>query len=75
MFIDFAQIDNRAAYRWMGSTIVPRPVAWVSTLSTDGRANLAPYSFFQMVTANPPTLMFCPLLQNDGTLKDSARNI
>ncbi|MDB5819352.1 MAG: flavin reductase [Rhizobacter sp.] len=75
MFIDFANIDNRTAYRWMGSTIVPRPVAWVSTLSKDGHSNLAPFSFFQMITSSPPTLMFCPLLQNDGTLKDSARNI
>ncbi|MDB5999900.1 MAG: flavin reductase [Rhizobacter sp.] len=75
MFIDFETIDDRTAYRWMGSTIVPRPVAWVSTLSADGRPNLAPFSFFQMITAKPPTLMFCPLVQNDGTMKDSARNI
>ena len=59
----------------MASSITPRPVAWVSSLSTAGIANLAPFSFFQMVTAAPPTLMFCPLLQADGAAKDTVANI
>jgi flavin reductase (DIM6/NTAB) family NADH-FMN oxidoreductase RutF len=73
--LDFDGLEARVAYRWMGSTIAPRPVAWVSSLSKDGVANLAPFSFFQMITDVPPTLMFCPLVQSGGASKDSVANI
>jgi flavin reductase (DIM6/NTAB) family NADH-FMN oxidoreductase RutF len=47
----------------------------VSTISATGKTNLAPFSFFQGVTANPPTLMFVPVNKRDGTKKDTVRNI
>ena len=75
MLIDFSTLDARTAYFWMASTITPRPVAWISTCSADGVFNLAPFSFFQMVTPAPPTLMISPLLHPDGRMKDTARNI
>lgn len=75
MQLDFATMDRRTAYFWMASTITPRPVAWVSTMSGSGVTNLAPFSFFQMVTASPPTLMIVPQHNTDGSLKDTARNI
>ena len=75
MFLDFSTLKPRDAYRWMASTIAPRPIAWVSSLSADGVANLAPFSFFQMITARPPTLMISPLVQTDGSKKDTVRNI
>ena len=75
MLIDFSALDARTAYFWMASTITPRPVAWVSTCSSEGVHNLAPFSFFQMVTPSPPTLMLSPLLHPDGRMKDTARNI
>ncbi len=75
MELDFAGLETRHAYRWMASSITPRPVAWVSSLSAEGVSNLAPFSFFQMVTAAPPTLMFCPLLQADGAAKDTVANV
>ena len=50
--------------------VVPRPIGWVSTLSRDGVANLAPYSFFNAVSDRPPMLMF-----SSGGHKDSLRNI
>ena len=75
MFLDFTQLEPRHAYSWMVSTILPRPIAWVSTISHDGRTNLAPFSFFQGVTANPPTLMFVPVNTRAGTKKDTVRNI
>lgn len=59
----------------MISTIVPRPIAWVSTISPDGVTNLAPFSFFQGVCANPPTLMFVPVNNRQGDPKDTIRNI
>jgi flavin reductase (DIM6/NTAB) family NADH-FMN oxidoreductase RutF len=75
MFIDFAAISPRNAYQWMTSTILPRPIAWVSTISPEGRTNLAPFSFFQGITANPPTLMFVPVNNREGAPKDTLRNI
>jgi flavin reductase (DIM6/NTAB) family NADH-FMN oxidoreductase RutF len=54
---------------------VPRPIAWVSTVSSDGKTNLAPFSFFQGVTGNPPTLMFVPVNDREGLKKDTLRNI
>jgi flavin reductase (DIM6/NTAB) family NADH-FMN oxidoreductase RutF len=75
MILDFAALPVRDAYQWMVCTILPRPIAWVSTISPDGRDNLAPFSFFQGITANPPTLMFVPVNNRDGAKKDTVRNI
>lgn len=75
MLLDFSSLSPRDAYGWMISTILPRPIAWVSTISAEGRTNLAPFSFFQGVTANPPTLMFSPVNMRDGTKKDTVRNL
>lgn len=75
MLLDFSTLDRRTAYFWMASTIAPRPVAWVSSVSATGIVNLAPFSFFQMITPLPPTLMICPQTNSDGSLKDTARNI
>ena len=75
MHLDFSEMSPRDAYRWMIHTILPRPIAWVSTLSNDGRSNLAPFSFFQGITANPPTLMFVPVNSRHGEKKDTVRNI
>jgi len=75
MLLDIAALSPRDAYQWMIATILPRPIAWVSTAAPDGRTNLAPFSFFQGVTANPPTLMFVPVNNRDGGKKDTVRNI
>jgi flavin reductase (DIM6/NTAB) family NADH-FMN oxidoreductase RutF len=75
MLLDFSALKPRDAYAWMISTILPRPIAWVSTISAEGRTNLAPFSFFQGITSNPPTLMFSPVNTREGTKKDTVRNI
>ncbi len=75
MLVDFTALPARNAYQWMTSTILPRPIAWVSTVSPEGTTNLAPFSFFQGVTASPPTLMFVPANNRDGRKKDTVRNI
>jgi flavin reductase (DIM6/NTAB) family NADH-FMN oxidoreductase RutF len=60
----------------MIGTIVPRPIAWVSTISEDGVPNLAPFSFFTAVCSNPPTVVFCPGVRaTDGDQKDTLHNI
>jgi flavin reductase (DIM6/NTAB) family NADH-FMN oxidoreductase RutF len=75
MLLDFNKLPTREVYGWMTSTIMPRPIAWASTISADGRTNLAPFSFFQGITSNPPTLMFVPVNNRDGQPKDTVRNI
>ena len=68
------QRDHRELYKYIIGCIVPRPIAWVSTLGADGAANLAPFSFFNGCTWNPPTLAFsCTDREED--MKDTARNI
>ncbi|MCI0630697.1 MAG: flavin reductase family protein [Phycisphaerales bacterium] len=62
-------------YKLLIGCIVPRPIAFVSTISPDGRsANLAPFSFFNGVGSNPMTLLFCPANKADGSEKDTLRN-
>jgi flavin reductase (DIM6/NTAB) family NADH-FMN oxidoreductase RutF len=50
------ELDGRQAYQWLIDTIVPRPVAWVTTVAWGGETNLAPFSFFSGVCARPPTI-------------------
>ena len=70
------RLDARNIYKLMVGAIVPRPIAFVSTISPDGVLNLAPFSFFTGVSANPPVICFCPMIRgSDGARKDTLRNI
>jgi flavin reductase (DIM6/NTAB) family NADH-FMN oxidoreductase RutF len=64
----------RDRYKLMIGSIVPRPIAFVSTVSPAGALNLAPYSFFNGVGSNPMTLVFCPANDSEGREKDTLRN-
>lgn len=75
MILDFSALPPRDVYNWMVNAITPRPIAWVSTLSAAGKANLAPFSFFQGVCAKPPTLIFCGANDRAGKKKDSVINV
>ncbi len=76
MMIDPAEHDAGSIYKLMIGSIVPRPIAFVSTLSADGVPNLAPFSFFTGVSARPPVICFCPVRRaSDGQRKDTLRNI
>jgi len=55
--------------------IVPRPIGWISTTSAEGVDNLAPFSQFQMISYDPPTLMFSANLNSRGERKDTVRNV
>ncbi len=59
----------------MIATILPRPIAWVATVSPDGVPNLAPFSFFTGICANPMTVCFAPVNARDGKKKDTLINI
>jgi flavin reductase (DIM6/NTAB) family NADH-FMN oxidoreductase RutF len=63
------------AYQLLVSVVTPRPIAFVTTLSPDGRLNAAPFSFFNLFGANPPILAFAPSDRDNGTPKDTALNV
>lgn len=75
MKINPAEISIKEMYGHLVSMITPRPIAWVTTVNQDGIANLAPYSFFNGVSANPPAVCFSPVNTRDGNLKDTVVNI
>lgn len=58
-----SQLVHREIYNILTSTVGPRPIAWVSSLSASGQPNLAPFSFFNAVCANPPLLAFAPAMR------------
>jgi flavin reductase (DIM6/NTAB) family NADH-FMN oxidoreductase RutF len=62
-------------YKVMVGAIVPRPIAFVSTVSPEGIYNLAPFSFFTAASVNPPVVCFCPLRNAHGRRKDTLNNI
>ena len=73
MRVDYspASVDPGSFYHLLTAVVVPRPIAWVSTLSADGRtANLAPHSFFTVSSAHPPIVQFTSVGR-----KDSLRNV
>jgi flavin reductase (DIM6/NTAB) family NADH-FMN oxidoreductase RutF len=77
LIIDIAagERDWRSLYPLLLTTVTPRPIALVSSESADGQRNLAPFSWFNLVSANPPVLMFCPSVRRDGKDKDTFANI
>ena len=75
MELDLEGKHAQRAYQILASLVTPRPIAWVTTLGPDGVVNAAPFSFFNVLGANPPILGFCPGDRDDGTPKDTARNI
>ena len=63
-------------YKMLIGSILPRPIAVVSTLNEDGSNNVAPFSFFTAVSSSPMIIAFCPMIRTiDGTIKDTPRNI
>ncbi|WP_395359561.1 flavin reductase family protein [Streptomyces sp. YH02] len=68
--IDPELSDSTSFYRLLTATVVPRPIAWVSTSSADGTDNLAPHSFFTIASVTPPVVQFTSVGR-----KDSLRNV
>jgi hypothetical protein len=62
------------AYPILASLVTPRPIAFVTTISPEGKVNAAPFSFFNLLGAEPPILAIAPGDRDDGTPKDTARN-
>jgi len=76
MVIDPSSRDPFDVYRLLSGSILPRPIAFVSTMSPEGILNLAPFSFFTVVSANPPIICFCPMVRGgERPKKDTLMNI
>ncbi len=76
MEINPNDLPHREVYKLMTGAIVPRAIAWVSSVNADGQPNLAPFSFFTAVCSLPPTILFCTSVRNtDGDFKDTLHNI
>ena len=78
-----SELSHREFYRILIGSVAPRPIAWVSTLDRDGQPNLAPFSFFNALSAKPPLLGFSPGLRKieseshppESRPKDTLHNI
>lgn len=75
MDFDFSKMDVGSIYRLLIGSVVPRPIAWVSSMSSRGQTNLAPFSFFNAISSNPPCLVFSPTYKTGGREKDTLANI
>src|SRR5438034_5369823 len=75
MQIDVNTANVLDVYHALVGIVVPRPIAWVTSVSALGVVNLAPFSFFNAFGANPPIVVFSPTLRRDGSKKDTLRNL
>ena len=75
MIVDPALVPPLASYKLLIGCVVPRPIAFVSTVSAEGVYNLAPFSFFNAFGGNPPVVVFSPTLRRDGSKKDTLLNV
>ncbi len=74
MYIDMQALDGAARQKLLSTVIVPRPIAWISSMDEAGAINVAPFSFFNLLSGDPP--IFCVGIGiRDGMPKDTARNI
>jgi flavin reductase (DIM6/NTAB) family NADH-FMN oxidoreductase RutF len=74
--VDGEQLDTETAYRMLVGCVVPRPIAWVTTVNAAGLVNVAPFSSYNYVATSPPMLAInIARRAGDGAVKDSARNI
>jgi flavin reductase (DIM6/NTAB) family NADH-FMN oxidoreductase RutF len=75
MELDLEGAHAGRGYALLVSLVVPRPIAWVTTINAEGAVNAAPFSFFNVLGSKPPIVGICPGDRPDGTPKDTARNI
>lgn len=69
-------LPRSSMYKILIGSVVPRPIGWISTVNASGQPNLAPFSFFNVVCAKPPTVLFCPMIRGtDGNTKDTLNNV
>lgn len=72
---DFADLSAKQRYKLLIGTVIPRPIAFITTLSKDGRRNAGPFSFFNVLTHDPAIVAIGVENYEDGRMKDTSRNI
>ncbi|WP_116386586.1 flavin reductase family protein [Cupriavidus taiwanensis] len=75
MDLDFGALPPRTVYNLLASAVTPRPIAWVTTVSSEGIVNAAPYSFFNVMGHEPPNVALGLLRHEQRGKKDTAANI
>ena len=75
MYVDCSELSRRQIYRLMIQSIIPRPIAWVLSDNGKGSHNLAPFSYFNGIASDPPTIMISVGKKRDGSKKDTWVNI
>lgn len=75
MHLAFADLSPHDRYKLLCAVVLPRPVAWVTTISPDGVVNAAPFSFFNVFGEDPATVVLGLQHHPDGRRKDTTRNI
>jgi flavin reductase (DIM6/NTAB) family NADH-FMN oxidoreductase RutF len=75
MLFDLDSLSGQNGYKLLASTVVPRPIAWVVSQDAAGHVNVAPFSFFNVLSGDPPVIGIGIGTRPDGTPKDSAANI
>lgn len=73
--LEQSPLSSGTLYRLLSGSVCPRPIAWVATQDKRGNANLAPFSFFNVASIDPPILAFSPLLDGSAQPKDTLRNL
>lgn len=73
--VDLATTAAADAYGLIVGAVIPRPIGWVTTIDADGTPNLAPFSFFNLVSSAPPMLMVAPSGRRGGGDKDTLANV
>jgi flavin reductase (DIM6/NTAB) family NADH-FMN oxidoreductase RutF len=72
---DISNTDAQTAYHALVGVVTPRPIAWVTSIDSAGRVNLAPFSFFNTFGGHPPIVVFAPNRRPDGSKKDTLANV
>jgi len=75
MDLELAQLPALERYKLLIGLVIPRPIAWVSTWSENGLANCAPFSFFNVISEDPPLCILSFNWRSDGTMKHTLKNI
>jgi flavin reductase (DIM6/NTAB) family NADH-FMN oxidoreductase RutF len=75
MYFDFSSLNPRRRYKLLSSTVTPRPIAWVSSISPEGQPNAAPFSFFNVFGEDPATVGFAINHRSGTDRKDTGENV
>jgi flavin reductase (DIM6/NTAB) family NADH-FMN oxidoreductase RutF len=76
MRINFSELNTMEKQQWLQSAIAPRPICFASTIDAAGNQNLAPFSFFNLFSSNPPVVVFSPSRRGrDNTIKHTLENV